>query len=291
MALKVLSWSIHRRLLECQRSFCKQLVATKFWEPDHRAGYDTKIKKTYKEHIQVSYTCSTSTYMFNLLRRTIISRKSISVSMLHMYVALAFISPTYQFFFLNIEYWYPIKFADWKYLTCSNCSAWFYRSSSSLWTVGVVTQFGLLGYQKYTKGVHSEDNFRSLKSTLNIHLLVCLRGVAGLGSSSSRTEDSNICVFVLSSSSWSIYHYVLVIVPVLCQIGPCPHEDIWPGATRTFYEDLDYVWNNWLSMIMLLSMLTGALLVSRLLTVLVRTNCPHEDRLKCPHPHPRGLFQ
>ena len=37
------------------------------------------------------------------------------------------------------------------------------------------------------------------------------------------------------------------------------------------------------------SMLTSALLVFRLLTVLVRTNCPQEDRLRCPHPH--RLFQ
>ncbi len=109
--------------------------------------------------------------------------------------------------------------------------------------------------------------------------------------SSSRTEDSNFCVLILSSSSWSFYDYVLVLVLVLIKIGHCPHEDIWTGLTGTFYEDFDYNRNNWLSMILLQSMLTSALLVFRLLTVLPRTNCPREDRMRCPHPRPHGLFQ
>ncbi len=38
-------------------------------------------------------------------------------------------------------------------------------------------------------------------------------------------------------------------------------------------------------------MLTSALLGFKLLTVLSTTNCPREDRMRCPHPRPRGLFQ
>ncbi len=53
MALRALSWSVRRRLLECQKSFGIQRVATKFWEPDTRDGYDTRIKKPYQERIKV----------------------------------------------------------------------------------------------------------------------------------------------------------------------------------------------------------------------------------------------
>ena len=43
---------VSRRLLQCNHKILVVPSASKFWEPDRRGGYNTKIKRTTKQHVK-----------------------------------------------------------------------------------------------------------------------------------------------------------------------------------------------------------------------------------------------
>ena len=116
-------------------------------------------------------------------------------------------------------------------------------------------------------------------------------GILVLVSSSSRTEHSQSCVLMLSSSSWFFLFYRVLVLE---------DRQNSPVLMRTACEDLGcfFLISNFKVPMVLYGFKSTFHPTkhpctyqhqARRLAVLMRTTCPHEDRIICPRP--QGLLQ